>query len=39
MMTRAVPIRRVKGPVSRTGARQAFFCHACDANGTVSKFM
>jgi hypothetical protein len=37
MMIKAVPIRRVNGPVSRTGAIQAFFCHACDTDVPVSE--
>jgi hypothetical protein len=36
-MIKAVPIRRVKGPLFRTGAWQAFFCHACAARVMVSK--
>jgi hypothetical protein len=39
MMIKAVPIRRVKGPLFRTGAWQAFFCHACAASMMVSKCM
>ena len=37
MMIKAVPICRVRGPVFLTGARQAFFCHACDASLSVSE--
>jgi hypothetical protein len=37
MTIKAVPIRRVRGPVSLTGARQAFFCHACEATLSVSE--
>ena len=30
-MSKASPIRRVKGPSSLTGAWQAVFCHVCEA--------
>lgn len=37
MTIKAVPIRRVRGPVSLTGAEQAFFCHRCDTSLSVSE--
>lgn len=35
MIRRASPVFRFRGAVSRTGAWQAFFCHACDAKYDV----
>lgn len=32
-----VPICRVRGPVSLTGALLTFFCHACDTSLSVSE--